>query len=169
MLEIENKKTAEEIIAQNKKVVLVLENIRSAYNVGAVFRTSDGAGCISLILAGYTPTPENPKVAKTGLGAEFSVPWAHIDNINELFPIIDKISMPEYGVETAKNALNIFSEELTFPLILYVGNEVTGLSLDLMTHLDKFLAIPMEGRKSSLNVAEASSIAIYEMYRKLHL
>jgi tRNA G18 (ribose-2'-O)-methylase SpoU len=157
-----------ELVEQSgKKVILAVENIRSAYNVGAMFRTADGAGNIAIVLIGYTPTPHNPKVTKTGLGAETVIPWMHVDTVEELFESAEKLSLLQSGLELTAHSENLFDFQLpSVPIVLYVGNEVTGLSLFLMTHLKSFVALPMNGIKASLNVAEATSIAIYELLRK---
>lgn len=143
---------------------LVAVDVRSAYNVGAMFRTADGTGSTGIILAGYSPTPENPKVNKTALGAEFHVPWFVVSDPTELF---SKTSFAHIGLETTQKAQNIFTWTPTKrKLFLYVGNEVTGLPLSVMTGLKEFVRIPMVGLKQSLNVAEAASIAMYELFRK---
>lgn len=150
-----------------KQVILAVENVRSAYNVGAMFRTADGAGNVAIALIGYTPTPHNPKVTKTALGSETVVPWLHIDTTEELFDQANKLSLIQTGLELSDRAENLFQYKLQKqPVLMYVGNEVTGLSLFLMTQLKSFVALPMNGIKASLNVAEATSIAIYELYRK---
>lgn len=151
-----------------KKIFFVVENIRSAYNVGAMFRTADGAGNIGLILVGYTPTPENPKVIKTGLGAENVVPWMTCASATDVLMFGKKNGILQVGLELTKDARNIFSWlPASYPVFIYVGNEVTGVSLEAMMALDMFIMLPMNGIKASLNVAEATSVAMYEMQRKL--
>jgi len=149
------------------EVVLVAVDIRSAYNVGAMLRTADGTGETGIILTGYSPTPENPKVAKTALGADYQVPWTQVSDVMELLKISDVLHV---GLELSPAAKDLF--EWTPPtnkkVFLYVGNEVTGLSTELLMNLDLLVQLPMRGSKQSLNVAEATSIALYELLRKKH-
>ena len=159
--------TIEELIADPKiKVILVAHDIRSAYNVGAMFRTADGTGITGIVLSGYSPNPENPKLKKTALGAEESVSWVVVENLGELLKIP---KVQHFGLELTPRAQNIFewSPLSDSKIFLYVGNEVTGLSAETMTVLDNFVQLPMNGKKVSLNVAEAASIALYELLRKL--
>jgi len=147
------------------KLWIVAENIRSAYNIGAMFRTADGAGGTGLILLGYSPTPENQKVRKTSLGAEQSVPYTFIHSTKEF---LDE-RVPFYTLEICSRSTNIFDFKYSakmLPLVLVVGNEVTGISAELLSKSRQSIFIPMNGKKESLNVAEATSIAIYEFYRK---
>lgn len=147
------------------KVVIVAHDIRSAYNIGAILRTADGAGQTGVILSGYSPTPENPKVAKTALGADFQVPWFQITSLEELKDLPDVLHV---GLELSPKAMDLFTWKPpeNKKIVLYIGNEVTGLPLELMLDLETFVQIPMNGSKKSLNVAEATSIAIYELLRK---
>lgn len=148
-------------------VILVAVDIRSAYNVGAMFRTADGTGQTGVIVTGYSPTPDNPKVAKTALGADYQVPWFQVDSALELLEVKNVLHV---GLELAAHAQDLFLWQIPADkkVFLYVGNEVTGLPAVLMTKLDLLLQLPMLGTKKSLNVAEATSIALYELYRKLH-
>jgi tRNA G18 (ribose-2'-O)-methylase SpoU len=132
-----------------------------------MFRTADGTGQTGIIIAGYSPTPENPKVAKTALGADYQVPWIQNHDPLELLAQKDVIHV---GLELSSRAQDIFEWQFpsTHKIFLYVGNEVTGLPAELMTKLDTLVQLPMRGEKQSLNVAEAASVALYECYRKLH-
>ncbi len=151
-----------------KKVFFVVENIRSAYNVGAMFRTADGAGDIGLILVGYTPTPENVKVQKTALGAEKSIPWIYMATVAEALTFGKENAIAQAALEITKDAHNIFDwTPSVYPLFVYIGNEVTGVSLEVIMALEIFIMLPMAGIKASLNVAEAASIAMYEIERKI--
>lgn len=150
-----------------KQIFLVAESIRSAYNVGAMFRTADGTGEAAIILTGYSPTPENPKVAKTALGAEHAVPWISIPRIESVVDYGREHHIFQTGLELTSRSESLFTAQMAFPLFLYVGNEVTGLSLYLMTELEHFSLLPMRGVKASLNVAEATSVALYELAKRL--
>jgi len=149
-------------------VFLVILDIRSAYNVGAMFRTADGTGQTGVIITGYSPTPDNPKVAKTALGSDYQVPWAYEQSLEVIRSTPNVLHV---GLELCTRSEDIFSWQLppSKKIFLYVGNEVTGLPVDLRTNLDILLQIPMCGVKHSLNVAEATSVAIYDLYRKRHV
>jgi len=149
------------------KVWIMCENIRSAYNVGAILRTADGTGQTGLLMAGYTPLPDHPKVKKTSLGAEKTVPWIQLekDYISQLSQIEPQI--PLYSLEITSQAASVFDYEWTGePIIIVVGNEVEGVTSELLQLSNKHLYIPMQGKKQSLNVAEATSICMYEFLRK---
>lgn len=152
------------------KTWLIAENIRSAYNIGAMFRTADGTGMTGIILTGYSPTPENPKVAKTALGAERVVPWFEAKSTTQVIEGLEQEGITIYGLEIVKKAENIFNVEISdLAVAICVGNEVEGVSLETLQKLKQFLFVPMNGAKNSLNVAEAASVAMYELYRKREL
>ena len=146
--------------------VSVLDNIRSAYNVGSIFRTSDGAGLTKLYLCGITPTPDNPRVGKTALGAENFVPWEHSWSVIET---IGKLKTEGYfivSLEGGSSSIHLFEalsiiKEQTNPVALVVGNEVSGIDPEAVKKSSLCVYIPMEGKKESLNVASAFAIATY--------
>ncbi len=151
------------------KVWVLAENIRSAYNIGAILRTADGTNQTGLICAGYTPSVQHLKVQKTSLGAERTVPWLQLgdDYIETL--LSNNRLLPIYSLEITKNAQDIFTWEWDKkPLILAIGNEVEGISPKLLEISIGKIYIPMLGSKQSLNVAEAASISLYEFFRKNH-
>lgn len=146
--------------------VVVLDNIRSAYNVGSIFRTSDGAGLTKLYLCGITPTPENQRVGKTALGAESYVPWEHSWSVIET---IEKLQEEGYfivSLEGGNSSMQLFDalssiREQSRPVALVVGNEVSGIDPEAVKKSSLCVYIPMEGHKESLNVASAFAIASY--------
>ncbi|HTX80123.1 MAG TPA: TrmH family RNA methyltransferase, partial [Longilinea sp.] len=114
---------------------IVLDNIRSTFNVGAMFRTADGAGVKKLYVCGITPTPEHPKMVKTGLGAEWSVPWSYHTNALTVVKALKKQSYAILALESTENSISLFDLTLpdtTRPLALVVGNEVTGVDPDIL-------------------------------------
>ncbi len=146
--------------------VCVLDNIRSTYNVGSVFRTSDGAGIDKLYLCGITPTPEHPKVGKTALGAENYVPWEHSWSVTETVLELKKQGFRIIALEGGSSAVNIFDALPVLrqggqPIALAVGNEVSGVDPEVVAAASMSVYIPMEGQKESLNVASAFGIAAY--------
>lgn len=144
----------------------LLDNIRSTYNVGAMFRTSDGAGLSQLYLTGTSPTPENPRVGKTALGAEYSVPWSWHANGLHAAQQIKAQGKHLWALEIGPHSSSIFqaAQELPDdPLCLVVGNEVSGIDPGILALCDARVWIPMQGYKRSLNVAIAFGIAVYTL------
>jgi 23S rRNA (guanosine2251-2'-O)-methyltransferase len=147
-------------------VTLLLDNIRSMYNVGAFFRTADGAGIERLLLSGITARPPKNAITKTALGAEDRVPWQSIENvINE----IETLRHNHYeiaAIETSDRAIDIFDWTPGFPVCVLFGHEVDGLSKNLLAACDTHVRLPMLGLKHSLNVSCAGAIVMYELLRK---
>ncbi len=144
-----------------EKFVLVIPNIRSGHNVGAMFRTADGAGVDKIYICGYSPTPPHPQVDKVSLGAEKSVPWEYAKQTSRLLKKLKKEGYNIVGLEQSKRSQNIFDFKPTFPLALVVGNEKTGLPKSWQTLCDNLIDIPMRGKKNSLNVSVAGGITMY--------
>ena len=147
-------------------VALLLDNIRSMYNVGAFFRTADGAGVERLLLSGITALPPKNAITKTALGAENRVPWQSVSNPESEIEVLRSAGYEIAAVETSDRALDIFDWQPRFPLCVLFGHEVDGLSKDLLELCDTHVRIPMLGLKHSLNVASAGAIVMYELLRK---
>ena len=155
-------------LEKNEKIVEgFLDNIRSAYNVGAIFRTADGAGVRHLHLAGITPTPFHPKVRKTALGSEKVVPWTH--HRNGLDTVADQKSKGYKVVAIERSPVEhslfeyAYDDRVESPILLIVGNEITGIDRGILDICDSILAIPMVGSKESLNVEVSFGIAAYHL------
>lgn len=149
---------------KDPQIFLVLHNIRSAYNVGSIFRTADGAGVSKIYLCGYTPAPnKNLKILKTALGAEKSVPWEYHSQAWRLLKRFKKEGVEIVSLEQTKDAIDYKKHRPRLPLALVVGNEVKGLSKGTLKYADKSIQIPMSGKKESLNVAVALGIAVYNL------
>lgn len=148
------------------EVYLILDNIRSRENVGSIFRTADGAGVDKIYLCGITPTPPHEKISKTALGAEAYVPWEYYKQAWRLLQKLKEEGVTIVALECGKGSENIFKIELpASPIALVLGNEVNGLSKEILKRAQKKAAIPMYGRKESLNVAVAMGIAVYAIQR----
>lgn len=171
--EIARNRSTLDSIYQVKKlpVYVVLNSIRSSYNVGSIFRTSDGAMIEKLFLCGYTPHPPhsdlpsgNKDVLKTSLGATESVRWEYVKDPKDVVR-----QMKENGIKVC--ALELTSKsfpyyELTkdvFPVCLLIGNEITGVSQELLDMCDFSIEIPQFGIKQSLNVAVAYGVTIFRL------
>ena len=142
----------------------ILDNLRSAYNVGSIFRTADACGIRHLYLCGITPLPTHPGVRKTALGAEENLPWSYNPNSILLAQHLKREGHYLIGVETASNAHSLFkigNLPSTSPWAIVVGNEVAGIDPELQALCDVLLWIPMQGYKRSLNVAVAFGIVAY--------
>ncbi|MEX0912947.1 MAG: RNA methyltransferase [Candidatus Paceibacterota bacterium] len=152
-----------------KEVVIILDNIRSAYNVGSIFRTADGAGVEKVYLLGYTPTPvdrfgrEQPEIAKTSLGASEIIPSEHIkmENTEELIGSLKREGFQIVAIEQTSDSISL--DDFTVPAkVCYIlGNEIDGVSQELLTMADLAVEIPMLGQKESLNVSVAAGIALF--------
>lgn len=142
---------------------LLLDNIRSTYNVGSLLRTAEGAGISHVHLCGITPKPDHPKVAKTGLGAEEIVPWSYHPNARIAAEGLIADGWRLWSLETGARAEPIFDIRAgeTERVILAVGNEVTGVDPALLDLSERIVCLPMDGAKRSLNVASAGAVAIY--------
>jgi 23S rRNA (guanosine2251-2'-O)-methyltransferase len=151
---------------KEQEVYLILHNIRSAYNVGSIFRTADAAGVKKVYLCGYTPTPDNQKVVKTSLGAEKYISWEYYKQTWQLLKKLKAEKVQIIALEQTKKSVDYRQFKPRFPLALVVGNEVRGLSKKFLTYADKIIAIPMYGRKESLNVAVAAGIALYKLIER---
>jgi tRNA G18 (ribose-2'-O)-methylase SpoU len=147
-------------------VAVLLDNVRSLYNVGAFFRTADAAGVERLYLSGITGVPPKRAIAKTALGAEESVAWEHT---SQPVPLIHTVRQRGYeiaAVETTIHAVDLFDWTPRFPVCLIFGHEVDGIGPEISALCDTHVRIPMLGAKHSLNVATAGGVVIYELLRK---
>lgn len=146
---------------------LILENIRSAYNVGAMFRTADGAGVDKVFLVGYTPTPLDrfarlqPEIKKTSLGASETIPWEHFAEPQQLIEQLQEAGCAIVPVEQTASAVSLQDFVVPANVAYVVGNEVTGVAKDFLTAADTIVEIPMLGEKESLNVSVAAGIILY--------
>jgi 23S rRNA (guanosine2251-2'-O)-methyltransferase len=147
-------------------VRVLLENVRSLYNVGAFFRTCDAAGAEMLELCGITGRPPDKQIHKTALGAENSIRWRHHSNPIELAGELRAAGYEIAAVETSLHAVDLFDWQPSFPVCVVFGNEVEGIHPDLSRLCDTHVRIPMLGTKHSLNVATAGGVVIYELLRK---
>ncbi len=149
-----------------KQLEVVLENLRSVFNVGSIFRTSDGTGIVSqLHLCGITSTPNNTRMKKTSLGAENSIPWKYHTNAYTLCKQLKSNGKTLCAVETTQKAKSIYTISKEFflsnDIVLIFGNEVAGVDPDILALCPYHIDIPMLGIKESLNVAIAASIILY--------
>lgn len=142
------------------------DNIRSLYNVGSMFRTSDGAMIEKLFLTGFTPHPPRKEIEKTALGATNTVPWEYYKHPLELAEKLKSSGTKICALELTSESKPYYTVSPDeFPLCLVVGNEITGVSKEIIERADLAIEIPMFGNKQSLNVAVAYGIALFDLVR----
>ncbi len=144
---------------------LILYNIRSRFNVGAIFRTADAAGIDKIYLCGITPQPPHPKIDKVALGAEKTVPFEYVKQTVRLIKNLKKQKYTILALEQSKNSIPYFKFKnmKDKKTVLILGSEVKGLPKKILDLADKVLEIPMHGKKESLNVGIATGIVIFEL------
>lgn len=142
-------------------MIVVLDNIRSALNVGSILRTCDAFGIKEVFFCGITPEVSNPKVKKTSLGAEDSIKGTHFKSTQEAVRRLKILKYYMVGLETSEKAIDIKKFKTDKKIALVVGNEVSGIAEDVQDACDFLVKIPMKGKKKSLNVAVAFGIAAY--------
>lgn len=153
-------------LAPRLPVVAIVDNVRSLYNLGSIFRTSDGVLLEKLILTGFTPVPPRKEIDKTALGATQSVPWEYIRDPAEAVQRMKELGYKACCLEITDNVVPYYNVlHSDFPLCLVIGNEISGVSKPALAVCDMALEIPQFGIKQSLNVAVAYGIAIFELHR----
>jgi 23S rRNA (guanosine2251-2'-O)-methyltransferase len=147
-------------------VVVLLDNVRSLYNVGSFFRTADAVRAERLYLCGITGRPPKRGISKTALGAEETVAWEHTW---EPLPLLERLRAGGHeiaAIETAVHAVDLFDWVPCFPVCVIFGHEVDGIRPGLSAIADTHVRIPMLGLKHSLNVATAGGVVLYDLLRK---
>jgi tRNA G18 (ribose-2'-O)-methylase SpoU len=145
---------------------LIVDNVRSAFNVGSILRSADGAGVRRVYLCGITPTPEHPRVARSALGAEVSMAWRHERNAMHLAQRLRAEGVRLWALEETTGALPLQEvrpptpDEAPAGWALIAGSEVAGVDPALLDLCERVVCLPMRGRKRSLNVAVAAGIAL---------
>jgi 23S rRNA (guanosine2251-2'-O)-methyltransferase len=147
-------------------VAVLLDNIRSMYNVGAFFRAADGVGLHKVCLCGITARPPKNAISKTALGAEKTVAWEHDWDPIHMAEQLRRSGLEIAAIETSARSVDLFEWQPRFPVCVAFGNEVEGLRPELLEMADMHVRIPMLGQKKSLNVATAGGVVLYELLRK---
>lgn len=154
-------------MSNKREVFLILHDIRSAHNVGAIFRTAETAGISKIYLTGYTPAPidqfdrERKDVAKTALGAEKIVPWEAYKNIKRPIKELKEKKFMIIAAEQSPKSIDYKKVKIKNKTAIILGNEVTGLPANVLENCDIAAQIPMKGKKESLNVSVAAGIFIF--------
>ncbi len=154
---------------KNKECVLLIHDIRSVYNVGAIFRTADAVGVTKIILSGYSPTPldrfgrERTDFAKCALGAEKNIPWEYLEAPYENIQTLKQEGFHVVGLEQDERSVDYKKNIEAEKLVIILGTETTGMTQELLSLCDTIMEIPMRGIKESLNVSVAAGILLYRV------
>ncbi len=167
MEELNRKSIDEYKQAEKRPIVMVLENIRSAYNVGSIFRTADAFLLDRIYICGYTAHPPHKEIKKTALGADESVDWKYFKSTKEAIDELRNEGFKIFSVEQAEKSykLHDFSQKDGEKLAVIFGNEVTGIEQNTIALCDGVIEIPQLGMKHSLNVATAAGVVLWELVR----
>lgn len=163
-----NRKTVDEFkVASKFPVVAILENVRSAYNVGSVFRTADAFLIDSIIITGYTAVPPHKEIKKTALGAEESVDWQYFKTTAEAIEELRSKGYKVFAVEQVDNSISLeaIGTDSTEKRAFVFGNEVSGVEQEVIALCDGCVEIPQFGMKHSLNISVAAGIVLWEVVR----
>ena len=157
---------------KNIQKYIILHNIRSAYNVGSIFRTADAIGISKIFLTGYTPTPidkfgrARADIAKTALGAEEEIKWEYKKHPKTVIQKLKEEGFSIIAIEQSEDAVDYKKVKVNGDVSFIVGNEVRGISSSILKDCDMIAEIPMKGFKESLNVSVATGIAIFRILDK---
>ena len=154
--------------SEKTPVTVVLDNIRSGLNVGAIFRTCDAFSIDRIILAGITVQPPHAEILKTALGATESVQWQYYPNTLDAIHELKSNGLQVIAIEQTdkSESLELFSVQQHTPFALVFGNEMKGVSVDVLSACNHSIEIPQAGIKHSLNVATSAGIVLWECYRQ---
>ena len=167
MSELGRKSVDEFRRAEKVPVIVVLENIRSAYNVGSVFRTADAFLIEAIYIIGYSAKPPHKEIKKTALGAEETVSWKYFKKTEDALEQLRSLGYKLYAVEQAVGSLELqaISQAPDQKLAVVFGNEVTGVEQSTILLCDGCIEIPQLGMKHSLNIATAAGVVLWELVR----
>ena len=147
-------------------VTVMLDNIRSAFNIGAIFRTSECFSIMEIILGGYSATPENPKITHSAMGTHQLIKWSHVKDIKSAIQKTKQQGVEIVALETIPEKPAYHEIKFQFPCALLLGNERFGLSQETLQACDRIVNIPVSGTKNSLNIACAFAICAAELHRQ---
>jgi 23S rRNA (guanosine2251-2'-O)-methyltransferase len=167
--ELNRKSPAEYKTFPKISLLIVLDNLRSMFNVGSIFRTCDAYLVEKIILCGITPQPPHREIHKTALGATETVQWTYFKEVKEAIAELKGLGYQIIGIEQTDKSidLNDINIEKDRKYALIFGNEIDGISESIVPYLDQCIDLPQYGTKHSLNVSVAAGIVIYNFARKL--
>ncbi len=171
ILELERSSVEAYKTQEKTPLVLVLDNVRSALNVGSAFRTADGFALQKIYLCGITAQPPHKEILKTAIGATDSVDWAYVEDATEAVKALQSDGWQVWAVEQAENSTSLeqFHPNKNSKIAVVFGNEVTGVADEVMDIVDGALEIPQFGTKHSLNIAVCVGIVAWDLFVKLRV
>lgn len=154
--------------AKKTPITIVLDNVRSALNVGSVFRTADAFLIENIILCGITAQPPNKEIRKAALGATDSVQWEYTENTIEAISQLITKGYHIVGIEQAEKSISLNKFELPQkPIAIIMGNEVNGVAQEVIDNCNQVIEIPQFGTKHSLNISVTTGIVIWDLWKKI--
>ena len=145
-----------------EKVIIVLDRLRSAHNVGNIFRIAEALGAAEIIACGYTPVPPHPRLVKTAMGTDAMVPFRSFDTSLEAVNALRSEGVREIlAAEPLPGSVPVWQKKYTFPLAVIFGNEALGVHPETLKIVDGTICLPMYGRKASINVGNAAAAILY--------
>ena len=145
---------------------VVLDNLRSAYNVGSIFRTGDAGAVEHIYLCGMSAHPPHRKIEKTALGAHEYVPWSYFERTKDCVLTLKEKGIPVVAIEIVENSKSMFNYIWQKPVAIVLGNEVMGVQEKVLKIVDDIVHIPMFGYKNTINVATTFGIVLYDILKK---
>lgn len=156
------------VTERKERIVIILDRLRSAYNVGNIFRIAEAVGAAEILCCGYTVFPPHPKLEKTAMGADKSVPFRHFDTSLDAVRALRKEGVKEIlAVETLPGAPDVWDRSFEFPLALILGNEALGVHPETLKEVDGAVSLPMFGMKTSINVGNCAAVALYSVVAEI--
>ena len=147
-------------------VILILDNLRSAFNVGSIIRTAECVNISEIWFCGYTPRPDHSKIKTTSMGTQQRIRWQHFSQTKDAVIKAFEIGYSVYAIETVENGTSLFDSKLHGKIAFVFGNEALGISEDVLLMCDKCLILPIYGWKNSLNVATTCAVVCFEFLRQ---
>lgn len=166
MDELERLSASEALAAGKHSIIVILDDVRSMHNVGSTFRTCDAFAAEALYLCGYTPIPPHRDIHKTALGATDTVNWKHFHTTTDAVNAAKAAGYKVYAVEQAHNSISLNQFNCKEHIALVFGNEVSGVSDDVLQITDGCIEIPQWGSKHSLNISVTVGVVLWEIVRK---
>lgn len=147
-------------------IYVVLDNLRSAYNVGSIFRTCDAGAVEHIYLCGMSAHPPHRKIEKTALGAQEYVPWSYFERTKDCVLMLKEKGIPVVAIEITPNSKSLFDYNWQKPIAIVFGNEVIGVQEKVLKIVDDVVKIPMFGYKNTINVATTFGVVLYDILKK---
>ncbi|MBM4403284.1 MAG: RNA methyltransferase [Candidatus Cloacimonetes bacterium] len=157
------RQTDPDLRSRAQGMTLVLDNLRSVFNVGSIFRTAECLALGRIILCGITPTPDHPNMNKTAMNTCDLVQWTYCTTTAEALHALRQQGYRSYALETTERSATVFDTSFEVPLALVLGNEALGIDPEVLSMVDEVISVPVSGWKNSLNVGVAMAVACYRI------